>query len=172
MLNNGTSEKNSGLMETVVKLEYENKELEKRLSEAQPSAELQSKNERLAKMLEKSHTLYSQLSSENKELRERLSRRNSSRTLKMQSCTNVTVEPTRDAQIRENKEKKRDEVLLVNTYLKSSLIQFFAQDSQGRANLIPLILELVGCNEQQIRAARRQWARSNQFIQKAGIFGI
>ena len=45
-------------------------------------------------------------------------------------------------------------------YMRSTLIQFFAQDTAGRMDLIPLLLTLVGCSRQQIWAAQRQWARS------------
>jgi hypothetical protein len=62
---------------------------------------------------------------------------------------------------------------MINKYLKTTLIQFFGQDAANRSQMLPLILELVGCNRQQIRAAQRQWERSNQLISKtAGFFGL
>jgi hypothetical protein len=58
-------------------------------------------------------------------------------------------------------------------YLKSTLVQFFGRDAGTRDGLIPLILELVGCNEQQIQTAQRHWQRSNQLIHKTtGFFGL
>ena len=154
-------------VETIVKLEKENRLLQQQLDEAQPSVELQEKNERLTKMLEKSNTLYAQVMSQNRELLARIDK-----TMKCNICRvdSFSMKPQDEVQQRQLKEKKRDEVVLVGTYLKSTLIQFFAQDAKSRGDLIPLILELVGCNEQQINAARRQWERSNQLIQKTSGF--
>ena len=154
-------------VETIVKLEKENRLLQQQLDEAKPSVELQEKNERLTKMLEKSNTLYAQVLSHNRELLARIDK-----TMKCNICRvdSFTMKPQDEVQQRQLKEKKRDEVVLVGTYLKSTLIQFFAQDAKSRGDLIPLILELVGCNEQQINAAKRQWERSNQLIQKTSGF--
>lgn len=156
-------------VEAIVKLENENRALQQKLDEAQPSAELREKNERLTKMLEKSNALYAQVMSQNKELMERIGKSVSLRLCRMDG---VTLRPNKDVEQRQMKEKKREDVVLAGAYLKSTLIQFFAQDAKGRGDLIPLILELVGCNEQQIQAAKRQWERSNQLIQRtSGFFG-
>ena len=65
------------------------------------------------------------------------------------------------------------EVNTMNTYLKRSLLQFFLQDDNKRETMIPMILELVGCNPQQISTAQRQWKRSKQlFAKTSGWFGL
>lgn len=156
-------------VEAIVKLENENRALQQKLDEAQPSAELREKNERLTKMLEKSNALYAQVMSQNKELMERIGK---SVSLRLCRIDGVTLRPNKEVEQRQMKEKRREDVVLAGAYLKSTLIQFFAQDAKGRGDLIPLILELVGCNEQQIQAAKRQWERSNQLIQRtSGFFG-
>lgn len=162
-------------LEIVVALEVRNQDLEKRLAEAQPSAELQSKNERLARMLEKSNMLYSEVSNRNKELLEQLRSRKSLPSLWHSDALTLAPSPDKSPRhsIRSPTPPPRDDELITNAYLRSTLIQFFSQDSVSRASLVPLILELVGCTRQQIRAAKRQWERSNQLIQKTtGFFGF
>jgi chromosome segregation ATPase len=58
-------------------------------------------------------------------------------------------------------------------YLKQVLLQFFFQNDTARGALIPVILELVQANQEEIMAAKRQWETSQQLITKAlGVFGL
>jgi chromosome segregation ATPase len=156
------------MLETVVRLESRIKDLEQRLNEGQASVELQAKNAQLAAMLEKSNLLYSQLMDGNRVTAVRVARE-----FHLSLMEPLMIEPHSEMQQREKHQKKHEQVVMINAYLKSTLIQFFGQDAASRSALIPLILELVGCTEQQIRAAQRQWERSNHLINKtAGFFGL
>jgi hypothetical protein len=149
---------------TIVKLEAQVKELEQRLAEAQPSADLQAKNAKLTGMLEKSNLLYGQMMDENKTLRLRLM---PPKLVRYNAAFFVPPEPTLA------KAPERKEAPVVNAYLKTTLIQFFGQDADRKGELVPMILELVGCTPEQIAAGQRQWARSNHLIQKTtGFFGF
>ena len=52
------------------------------------------------------------------------------------------------------------------SYLKKSLLQFFLQDEQSQKLMIPIILSLVGCDEDQKQAAVRQWIENRQLINR------
>ena len=91
----------------------------------------------------------------------------------------VDIKPTFVKKREDNDDSQKAEAdqnekkIMKEKYLKSTLIQFFVVDSDKRSTLIPIILDLVGCNEQQIQVAQRQWDRSNQLIQKTtGFFGF
>ena len=148
------------------------------------------KIEKLNKMLETSSRLYAELSEEHQALKLKLQEATKPNrkpfTIIRQSCLSIEPSQTEAADVpREtapqphspNPEapspeapKPESENMLLNAYLKRTLLQFFLQDDSKRDAMIPMILELVGCNEQQITTAQRQWARSRQFF-KTGIFG-
>ena len=52
-------------------------------------------------------------------------------------------------------------------YLRKVLLEFFIQDGSTRKQLIPVILNLVQCDEKQVNQAVRYWADSNQIISHA-----
>ena len=54
-------------------------------------------------------------------------------------------------------------------YLKRTILQFFLQDDQMKGELIPLIMELLGCSNEQKIFAQRLWQRTHQQI---GLFGL
>jgi hypothetical protein len=146
------------MLETVVRLEAQIKDLEQRLHDGQASLELQTKNAQLAAMLEKSTRLYSEL----------LEQRPKSESPVVRAFRLSLDQPLVHEKI--SMPAPRDPALMLNAYLKSTLIQFFGQDAANRSALIPLILELVGCTPQQVQAAQRQWQRSNHLINKTTTF--
>jgi hypothetical protein len=151
------------LLETVIRLEQRNQELEQRLTDGKGSAELEAKIAKLNAMLEKSNLLYTQAVSRSHEMTDQIPHKQ----LAFWRAVSLAIEP--DA----GREKKSNDGFVVNAYLKTTLIQFFGHDAARRGELVPLILELVGCSAEQIRAAQRQWHRSNQLIQKTtGLFGF
>jgi chromosome segregation ATPase len=160
-----TSTDDSGsqaLRERVVQLEQENQALERRLSEARPNADSEAKSARLAAMLEKANLMWSEAVAQNKELTGRIRQPAVSLSLSLWAGESVFVGGC--ARPKENGN-------VVNAYLRTTLIQFFGQDANRRGELVPLILQLVGCTEQQVKVAQRQWERSNQLIQKTtGLF--
>jgi hypothetical protein len=52
-------------------------------------------------------------------------------------------------------------------YLRKVLLQFFVQDGKTRDTLVPVILSVVGCDDDQIQGAIHQWTQSNQLINQA-----
>ena len=57
---------------------------------------------------------------------------------------------------------KSDKTMLI--YIRKVLLQFFIQDGSTRESLIPVVLNLVECDEKTIRQAQRSWRESNQII--------
>ena len=49
-------------------------------------------------------------------------------------------------------------------YIRKVLLQFFLQDGSTRESLIPVILNLVECDDKLIQQAKRRWAESNQLF--------
>jgi chromosome segregation ATPase len=165
------------LLDTVAKLEAHSCELQQRLESSRANKDMEMENERLAKMLDKSHRLYASLLAQNQALMAEQARRTSTEVElvlesdviaslppEFRSKTGIKGPPGKGAP---------DEKKITDTYLKRVLLQFFLQDDATREELIPLILELVGCTEQHILAAQRQWQRSVHASPKtSGFFGL
>jgi DNA repair exonuclease SbcCD ATPase subunit len=164
------------LLGTVARLESENRELKQRIENSQANKEMELENEKLTKMLDKSHRLYAVLVAQNQGLLAEQARRVSGEIeLRIESFKGMLIlpdsaKPSKMAQVRK---VLTDEKKIKDTYLKRVLLQFFLQDDATRDQLIPLILDLVGCSEQHISAAQRQWQRSVHASPKAsGFFGL
>jgi hypothetical protein len=113
--------------------------------------------------------MYVRVVDENKELKRRLV----SRKLERVSLQSFAIAPAVAPSIAPDRRSGGQDFSVVNAYLRTTLVQFFAQDADRRGELVKLILELVGCTPQQVAAAQRQWTRSNQLIQKTtGFFGF
>ena len=161
------------LLHYVTTVEQEKEKLKSKLDSLCPDDLIQ-KNQKLEQMIEKSNNLYIQAQEEIERLKKEnehlmpLKTKNSGWTItKPTAISSITPNLIRATKTSSSNDS------LNNTYLKSTLIQFFVQDADKRSTLIPIILELVGCNEQQIKATQRQWDRSNQLIQKTtGFFGF
>lgn len=62
---------------------------------------------------------------------------------------------------------------LLKVYLKRVLLEFFIGDAATQQRLIPVILQLLDCTEEQITAAQRSYAEGRQIISKAtSVFGF
>jgi chromosome segregation ATPase len=46
-------------------------------------------------------------------------------------------------------------------YVKTSLLQFFEQDNRTRGEMIPIILQFLGCRDEEIHNAMSSWSRSH-----------
>jgi chromosome segregation ATPase len=163
------------LLETIDRLETHARDLEQRL---QANKEMEQKNEQLTKMLDKSNRLYATLLEQNQTLIAEQSR-TEPKPLTVSKLVQFSIQPDLRATLsrslpRLGKDKgKPDEKKITDTYLKRVLLQFFFQDDTTRDQLIPLILELVGCSDQHILAAQRQWQRSIHATPKSsGFFGL
>lgn len=62
---------------------------------------------------------------------------------------------------------------LLKVYLKRVLLEFFIGDATTQQRLIPVILQLLDCTDEQITAAQRSYAEGRQIISKAtSAFGF
>jgi hypothetical protein len=128
-------------------------------------------------MLDKSNRLYAELLEQFQQLKDEVEHRRevSGRKLILAAQPGFFVSEEAEQQpqppARKDSMEGKDEAHVMNAYLKRSMLQFFLQDEPNREAMIPMILELVGCNEHQIATAQRQWARSHQFFSK-GLFGF
>lgn len=60
-----------------------------------------------------------------------------------------------------------------DSYLKGILLQFFSVDLDSeRLLMIPIILELVGCNKEQIAVVTQQYERKKNLLSRNGLFGL
>jgi soluble P-type ATPase len=166
----------AGDTETVDELRLRVGQLERQLHNSEPSTEIEKKNRQLTKMLEKSNRLYADLVEQNRQLKDEIEHRGEVSARKFVRAAQPEFfvgeeeqPPQRSA--RKDSREGRDETHVMNAYLKRSMLQFFLQDEPKREAMIPMILELVGCNEHQIATAQRQWARSHQFFSR-GLFGF
>jgi hypothetical protein len=166
------------LLETINRLEKHARDLEQRLQASQANKEMEQKNEQLMKMLDKSTRLYATLLEQNQALIAEQSR-TEPKPLAVSKLVQFPIQPDIRATLswslpRLGKDKgKPDEKKIKDTYLKRVLLQFFFQDDTTRDQSIPLILELVGCSEQHILTAQRQWQRLIHTTPKSsGFFGL
>jgi hypothetical protein len=61
----------------------------------------------------------------------------------------------------------------VRQYLRAAMLEFFVGDSSAQQRLIPVVLGVLECSQEQITAAQRGFAEGRQIIAKAeSIFGL
>jgi uncharacterized coiled-coil protein SlyX len=159
------------LRETVARLEAQTSDLEERVQNSQANKETELKNQRLSKLLDRSNKMYTALLEQNRAL---LAQQEATepKVLAPSQVIQLTIQP--EARTSRPPPKiafaKMDDKTITDAYLKRVLLQFFLQDDATREPLIPLILELVGCTEQHILAAKRQWQRSTHAIPRSSGF--
>jgi chromosome segregation ATPase len=153
-----------GIMGGLAKMEEEKEALEKKLRESEASEELVKRNRKLSEMIEASNLLYVKLKEENEALKKRMRK---SPTCRLESCNVVSILDGVTMKVvigrRSCEESARNE------YLRRVLLQFFTEEEGSRMALIPIILKLVNCRNEQISAAVRQWKRTSRWM--LGIFG-
>ena len=145
----------------LAQMEREKAMLEEKLNKSQASEELKKKNQQLQEMIERSNALYVQVKEENRELRNTLKGR---KTAELSMLTDVVVS------LEGTLSKKRNAKKLAQTaYLERVLRQFFTEDESNRASLIPVILKLINCTNEQIEVVTRQWDRTTNPLHR--LFG-
>ena len=84
---------------------------------------------------------------------------------------NVSIQKTKSG-LSPNAEKEAK--LVRSAYLRRVLLNFFSEEiDANRAEMVPIILELVGCTKEQISVVMRQWERNQHLIARtAGFFGF
>ncbi|KAK8883337.1 hypothetical protein M9Y10_045987 [Tritrichomonas musculus] len=194
-----SSQGNLNAIDQLAKVEREKADLEKKIENSEASKQMIKKNQKLNEIIEKSNKLYIQLKDENEQLKRQLLKYQKSIQLSYAFnviCDILTVtnnsngnnekteSKTREVKIPKSevanhsaveekikKKKSREEKKLAQTaYLRRVLLQFFTEEEKNRSSLIPIILKLVGCNDEQVSAAMRQWERSSHLI--SGFFGF
>lgn len=159
-------------VDEITRLHKENSELLERLRNSGASTDLVQKNRKLSELLEKSNRMYIKLQEHTKKLEVQLGISNETHTTNM--IINHIEIFNKDVKTSHKKKRSlpREPILVQNTYLKQVLLQFFTEEENARESLVPIILQLVGCTQEQIRAAMRQWERNSHLISKtSNIFG-
>ena len=129
---------------------------------------MRNQNQLYSELLEKSIQLQNEVDAS----------KNKVNTFHYQPQTNIFIENTPNksqnpGETQSNGQKREHNVdPTISLYLKRTMLQFFLQYDSKKDELIPMILELVGCNQQQISAAQRQWARSHQLFSRTSFFGF
>ena len=183
--------------ERISKLEDELTDLTNRLQSGVGSEAAQKRNERMKQMLEKSNTLYAELDTKYQKVCEELEQEKAKqrrigrakRVIILKSKEAITLNDDNTYSIGEPQQIYPDSVTVTDTtketettqkqssqnadsnvlkvYLKRVLLEFFIGDSGTQNRLIPVILSLLDCGNDQIIAAQRSFAEGRQIISKA-----
>lgn len=180
--------------EKIALLEEELNELTNRLNTGVGNEAAQKHNERIKKMLEKSNTLYAELQSKYQKLSMDFEeeKKKNLRVGKPQKVivlnddyritlnddgTYVVNKKVKDLpsgievyDFRKNNKKQQAEQNFLKGYLKRVVLEFFINDISTQQKLIPVILQLLDCPEEQILAAQRSYVEGHQIISKS-VFG-
>ena len=159
------------LIDTVNKYELQIQELQKRLESSQANKEMEMKNIKLSQMLEKSNRLYTTLLEQNQQLlseQEHFHKKknNTLSFLKLEEIDIFPIIKEKETKPKKTSKDNDEDSKIINKYLRRVLLQFFLQDDSKKDQLIPLILELAGCTDQQISTAIRQWQRTTTNTKK------
>lgn len=130
--------------------------------------ELEMKNKKLTAMLEKSNKYYTQLNEKYLSLKETLSQQKHN-DLVIQQNLHFEILSTKSTGTKKKKSAASMDPIII-TSLRKTLLQFFLTDEDNQINLIPVILEIVGCNQEQINGALVNYQRHQHLINRAGSF--
>lgn len=139
----------------LAQMEREKAMLEEKINRSQASEDLKRKNQQLQEMIERSNALYVQVKEENRELRSRLK---GQKRVTFSMISDVVFD-LKEVQM-SAASKKKAKKLAQTAYLERVLRQFFTEDEGNRAALVPVILRLINCNNEQIEIVKRQWERT------------
>lgn len=149
----------------IVKLESEVKELHSKSSNKEVF-EIESKNEKLTAMLEKSNRMYTQLNERYLSLQHSISNK---KGIQLSVSQNLLFEVmSKNGKKKAKKVASNESAVIVS--LRKTLLQFFLTDEENQENLIPVVLEIVGCNKEQIEGALTNYKRHQHLINRAGSF--
>jgi len=149
-------------VELITRQEMLIQELQERLANSQPNIEMEQKFERLQSMLEASNSLYTSLKEK----------------VADDKCipNKCDLSAPQLFEIHYHKEKKirsPDNESLSIVQVRKALLQYFLTDHASQHELIPIILNLVGCKKDQINTALHRYETQNQIINRTGgFFGL
>jgi hypothetical protein len=152
----------------VAKRERECLELKAELTNSQSSRQLEAKCEKLAAMLDRSNRLFDSLNEKCQSLCKQLGRyRPMLAVAQSREFEQIGIAAPEKQQ---NPAGDREAVALAS--LKKAVLQYFLRDVGNQEHLVPVILELVGCTPEQIRAAVRKVKSNQQMVNRArSVFG-
>ena len=182
--------------ERISQLEDELSELTNRLQSGVGSEAAQKRNERMKQMLERSNTLYAELDTKYQKVCaelevEKAKQRKIGRPKRVILLKNkeaitlnddnsyvigeaqsfypdfITVTDTTEGNETHPNTTPNTDSNILKVYLKRVLLEFFIGDSNTQNRLIPVILSLLDCGNDQIVAAQRSFAEGRQIISKA-----
>ena len=161
-------------VEDVAKLEMQISELEQRVSKSSASKELEQKNERLQMMLERSNRLYSQLDERYQELEKSLQQKHFYAIVEETFCFEIKEQMNSAPKKKEKSPKNmKIEYEAVIASLRKTLLQYFLCTDSNQVDLVPVILEIVGCTQEQVGAVTRSMESRKHLINKTGgFFGL
>jgi chromosome segregation ATPase len=139
----------------------------------QANAELETRNRKLQELLEKSNEVYAALREEHRRLID--NQQFDLRRFSRQYCVIFEREQGEHLNRKRMSTAAQKEAKLVKAaYLRRVVLQFFSQEMESeRETMVPLILELVGCTQEQISVVVRHHSRKQQLIAKtSGLFGF
>ena len=193
-------QQNEKTFDDLEKMKLEKEELEQRIKNSQASNDIELQNQKMQEMIDKSNRLYAQLLEENQNLQKQLSEtkhfhkgiyktfsyeigykedssnRGMSSITPQNSSTDFNEKSFQPAPSHKSLSPnvQKEAKLVKSAYLRRVLLQFFANEvDDERAEMIPIILELVGCTKDQTSAVMRQWERNQHLIARtAGFFGF
>jgi chromosome segregation ATPase len=155
-------------IEEVAKRERECLELKAELTNSQSSRQLEAKCEKLAAMLDRSNRLFDSLNEKYQGVCKQLGRYRPMLAV-AQSWAFEQVSITAP-EMQQNPAGDREAVALAS--LKKAVLQYFLRDVGNQEHLVPVILELVGCAPEQVRAAVRKVKSNQQMVSRArSVFG-
>jgi hypothetical protein len=136
-------------------------DLQSQISNSEASRQLEAKCENLNVLLEQSNRKYSDL----RERYERLEQNLNPPVPKLSLDISEKVEKITRQQKRGRIARDPQDGMM--TSLKQTMLQYFLADVQNQEALVPVILELVGCTQDQIQAAIHKVKSNQQFVNRA-----
>lgn len=158
-----------GSLEEVARLEREVDSLKVQLTKSQASQHLERRCEKLSAMLDTSNQLYAELNGKYEALVETLRSRPKALSMSPCECTELKVKSGAEHG-RASHSGEVEELHAMLASLRKTILQYFLTDLTNQENLIPVILELVGCTKEQIQAAASKFKSNQQFVNRAGSF--
>jgi chromosome segregation ATPase len=134
---------------------------------------LETKNRRLAELLQKSNDRYAVLLEEHGRLLDGC-RAPAARPVTLSYQFRLVFESDAPKKKSISSAAEKEARLVKAAYLRKVLLQFFSMEiEEEKSTFVPLILELVGCTRDQVSVVMRHWQRSQNLIVKtSGLFGF
>ncbi|EAY04273.1 hypothetical protein TVAG_390430 [Trichomonas vaginalis G3] len=171
---NSSPQSQSAPVEEVTKLQLVITSLEERIRNSAPSKELEAKYDRLQAMFEKSNRIYSQLDEKYQNLLKSMNQKKfysiieESLVVEVPDVTTMERKATKKDPKPKSQKMSGAEALIAS--LRKTILQYFLCKDDSQADLVPVILEIVGCTPEQIATVERNQEARRHLINKTGAF--